>query len=469
MDVTLRKRGRSGMLGVQVYAHRLARIRAECRSCGTSPDTPVAAQKLPGGDCRPVVICAGLSPRASVQLSHQPLVPQPHQRKGSPHRHQPTEPAFATGTCGQAAGNVGLRRGCRPQEGMEFSAWGQGRPLLVASISSHAAEGKGDVAGFQLPELQLPRLQLRAGSPLPKPVVGRQQRGPHSHKLPTPDVGRAAHEVQKLAAVLVGGVLAGMGQVVQRLAAARPRLGQRAPPSLPFHQSFRLPWDSRGRDRARCACSTPALLLVLLQLPMAPLALPCSPPPPSPLPAKRVPRSALPSHRLTRHLPCSSLSTPRDPADPAASPGRWPAACSPRGWSTSAAWTCGRRCSALRRPTASSPGTLSTWPWWVLPLLPCWSGLGRAGLVWTMSCAGADRAGPCAASQPPWPVPVRAAALGLGSARHRRARLQCAHSLCRPCPNPPNPAAGRQVLVRPDFLPRRPHRPRAAAGQPEGD
>eukprot|EP00887_Chlorella_sp_A99_P001395 scaffold8.g1395.t1 len=134
---------------------------------------------------------------------------------------------------------------------MEFEA--QPRPLLLASISSTAAEAVSSAG----PGLQLPGLpRLRLSTPLPRlpGKAGRHHRagggvgGGALLSLPGADVCRVAHEVHKAALLVLGGLVAGLARATQAL----PRPGrQRDAGAVPFHQSFRLPWSlGGGKERA---------------------------------------------------------------------------------------------------------------------------------------------------------------------------------------------------------------------------
>lgn len=152
------------------------------------------------------------------------------------------------GTAASAAMRQETRRG-------KFSL-GAPRPLLLASISDAAGGGKPlgllprlpDPAALQA-TLQEP-LQRLAGQA--KAPAGPSERRPHRKQhLRAPDLTPQL----TAAAAVAGGVLAAISQAAQRVAAARPRLHGRRAPNLPFHQSFRLPWDRRGpaSGSARCA------------------------------------------------------------------------------------------------------------------------------------------------------------------------------------------------------------------------
>lgn len=142
------------------------------------------------------------------------------------------------------------------QPEQRFSLQAAPRPLLLASISDAAGGGKH--VGL-LPRLPDPAaLQASLQEPLQR-LAGRV-------KAPASPSERRPHRKQHLrapdltpqlaaAAAVAGGVVAAISQAAQRVAAARPRLRGGRAPNLPFHQSFRLPWDRRGpaSGSARCA------------------------------------------------------------------------------------------------------------------------------------------------------------------------------------------------------------------------
>jgi hypothetical protein len=120
--------------------------------------------------------------------------------------------------------------------------------LLVASISERANRNIELSKGVQLPAFRLslpglpsPRLSANASALNPNSAAHKVRRihGPNLHK--------AGEEVQKIAA-LVGGVLvAGISKAAHHLTHAHDK--QRN--SLPFHQSFGFPWSHRGRITER--------------------------------------------------------------------------------------------------------------------------------------------------------------------------------------------------------------------------
>lgn len=140
---------------------------------------------------------------------------------------------------------------------------GPPRPLLLASVSDAASAGKP--LGL-LPRLPDPAaLQATLKEPLQR-LAGRakaaaapSERRPHRKQhLRAPDLTPQL----AAAAAVAGGVVAAISQAAQRVAAARPRLHGRRPPNLPFHQSFRLPWDRRGpaSGSARCVPAQAAVV-----------------------------------------------------------------------------------------------------------------------------------------------------------------------------------------------------------------
>ncbi|PRW55985.1 Tetratricopeptide repeat [Chlorella sorokiniana] len=148
------------------------------------------------------------------------------------------------------------------QEAQRKFSLGAPRPLLLASISDAAGSGKPVSLLPRLPDpaalqasLQEPlqRLAGRAKAP-----AAPSERRPHRrHHLRAPDLTPQF----AAAAAVAGGVLAAISQAAQRVAAARPRLHGRRPPNMPFHQSFRLPWDRRGTASGSARATREAVAL----------------------------------------------------------------------------------------------------------------------------------------------------------------------------------------------------------------
>lgn len=116
-----------------------------------------------------------------------------------------------------------------------------GPRLLLASISS-ATDGprKG---GLRLPRLEAVE-GLRASVTRLAPGPGSAA-GPRSHKLPpAPDL----RQLPKVAAAAGGLLVAAVSQAAQRLASVRPGRGSQ---TLPFYQSFKLPWNVGARTGSR--------------------------------------------------------------------------------------------------------------------------------------------------------------------------------------------------------------------------
>lgn len=119
-------------------------------------------------------------------------------------------------------------------------------PLLVASISESANRN------LKLPSLRLPLPELGIPGAVNWPAAkgkhkdGSMFSGPlHS---PRSEVDQARRNVQQVAAVIGGVLLAGLSKVAQHAAKAQP---PKSAGSLPFHQSFSFPWDNRKNYRER--------------------------------------------------------------------------------------------------------------------------------------------------------------------------------------------------------------------------
>lgn len=131
------------------------------------------------------------------------------------------------------------------------------RPLLLASVSQAAAGGNGP-GGIGKLELPNPAEALRRLGAKPSPAQASsqaQQRVPRPRRVQGPDLGAAGAQLQHAAAVAGGVLVAAIGQAVQRVLAARPRLPpRRSQNPVPFYQTFRLPWDRTARSGSRrCA------------------------------------------------------------------------------------------------------------------------------------------------------------------------------------------------------------------------
>jgi hypothetical protein len=112
------------------------------------------------------------------------------------------------------------------------------RGLLLASISERNGRGLGP-----LPHLRVGLHHVglfRVGSALQTGRLSSKGSGTHL------DLSHAGAEIQRVAAFLGGVLLARAAQVGRGLAhhAASSRRGV----DLPFHQSFKLPWDRRRHD-----------------------------------------------------------------------------------------------------------------------------------------------------------------------------------------------------------------------------
>ena len=117
--------------------------------------------------------------------------------------------------------------------------------LLVASISERANRN------IQLPNLQLPgfRLSLPGSSPRSVTENGKSATTtPRRIKNPAPpNMTHAGEEVQRMAAMAGGVLIAAISKAVHHLKTGSDR--QRS--SLPFYQSFSFPWAGRGNITQR--------------------------------------------------------------------------------------------------------------------------------------------------------------------------------------------------------------------------
>lgn len=119
----------------------------------------------------------------------------------------------------------------------------QHRPLLASVSESATSHGAG--SPHLRGGLPLGLLRQLAGA-LPK----SSKRKPSLDKgLRPPNIGQAGLELQRLAAVLGGALIAGVTRTAQQLAAARAT-GLRSG-KLPFHQSFVMPWSRKDRAARR--------------------------------------------------------------------------------------------------------------------------------------------------------------------------------------------------------------------------
>ncbi|KAL4442989.1 hypothetical protein ABPG77_008480 [Micractinium sp. CCAP 211/92] len=114
---------------------------------------------------------------------------------------------------------------------------------LVASISS-ATDGPRQ-GGLRLPKLEAVeglRASVKRLAPGPGPAVGpRNCKGP---------AGPDLRQLHKVAAAASGVLVAAVSQAAQRLASVRPGRGSQ---TLPFYQSFKLPWNVGARTGSRRA------------------------------------------------------------------------------------------------------------------------------------------------------------------------------------------------------------------------
>lgn len=112
---------------------------------------------------------------------------------------------------------------------------------LVASISS-ATDGPRQ-GGLRLPKLEAVeglRASVKRLAPGPGPAVGpRNCKGP---------AGPDLRQLHKVAAAASGVLVAAVSQAAQRLASVRPGRGSQ---TLPFYQSFKLPWNVGARTGSR--------------------------------------------------------------------------------------------------------------------------------------------------------------------------------------------------------------------------
>lgn len=133
-------------------------------------------------------------------------------------------------------------------EGIHFGMDERTQPrLLVASISESANRHA------KLPNLQLPSFKLAfpgLASPRSPRCAGEDSRGQlHRRGLRGPNPAQLGHDMQRAVALLGGVLLAGITQAAQQVAKARPRAKQWS--DLPFHQSFKFPWDNPSSNSRR--------------------------------------------------------------------------------------------------------------------------------------------------------------------------------------------------------------------------
>lgn len=113
--------------------------------------------------------------------------------------------------------------------------------MLVASISN-ATDGPPP-GGLRLPRLEAVE-GLRASVKRLAPGPGLAA-GPRGRKAPAaPDL----RQLHKVAAAAGGVLVAAVSQAAQRLASVRPGRGSQ---TLPFYQSFKLPWNVGARTGSR--------------------------------------------------------------------------------------------------------------------------------------------------------------------------------------------------------------------------
>lgn len=130
------------------------------------------------------------------------------------------------------------------------------RRMLLASIADAPSNNSG--GGLRLPRLvataipdTLRATVKRLGSRSPGSARDKQQPSPgagsrpplRSHRLQPPDLSQLHH-----AAAAAGGLLVAVSQAAARLASVRPGRGSQ---TLPFYQSFKLPWNVGARSGSR--------------------------------------------------------------------------------------------------------------------------------------------------------------------------------------------------------------------------
>ncbi|KAI3436700.1 hypothetical protein D9Q98_006115 [Chlorella vulgaris] len=133
------------------------------------------------------------------------------------------------------------------------------RRLLLASISDASAH-KG---GVRLPRLESSLAsgfkRLHAGHLHSKPS-GAARPGERIRRrfgLHPPNLGAAGAQLQHAAAVAGGILVAAISQAAHRVASVRPRRNSQ---SMPFYQTFKLPWNTGARTGSRRASRESAAL-----------------------------------------------------------------------------------------------------------------------------------------------------------------------------------------------------------------
>ena len=142
-----------------------------------------------------------------------------------------------------------------------FGLEDQQRPsrLLVASISERGSRP------IQLPALQLPSFRFSLPVSSPRPAVSngsspspaaatRRLRRP-------PNLGQAGQEVQRVAAVVGGVLIATLSKAVHQVTTAHHHHRK----SLPFYQSFNFPWPHRTTSSAIQSRESEALARTLIE------------------------------------------------------------------------------------------------------------------------------------------------------------------------------------------------------------
>lgn len=123
----------------------------------------------------------------------------------------------------------------------------RGPRQLLASISAASNEQPNGLRLPSLPNGLAASVKRLARGARKQVSIGSGGPGQHlrSHRLPPPpDLG----QLQQLAVAAGGVLVAAVSQAAQRLASVRPG---RKPQTLPFYQSFKLPWNVGARRGSR--------------------------------------------------------------------------------------------------------------------------------------------------------------------------------------------------------------------------
>jgi len=131
------------------------------------------------------------------------------------------------------------------------------RPVrcLLASVSESSSQN------LKLPKLQLPSFRIGHPGTSPRwPLDTKAAAGRPSPRQLKQGPHELGQEVQRVAALIGGILVAGVSGVVQNFANSRPGVARSR---LPFHQSFTFPWQKRGHITQRSESYTRILISLL--------------------------------------------------------------------------------------------------------------------------------------------------------------------------------------------------------------